>query len=227
MHEMVQAIRAIWAAWEDGTALDFEGQFYRHTLMTPAFDPGPNPFGPPPIFVGGFGPKMIGVAGEVADGLVVHPFNTRRSMQELVLPALDTGLRRAGRSRADVEVLWVVNVVTWHDDASREEAMLSIRGQFGFYGSTPAYRPTLALHGYEDLQPELNQLSKQGRWLEMAQLFPEELLGELAVIAPREELAERIAARVADITDSVGLVNSRNPDPTHFVDVVGQLRALA
>ncbi len=227
MREMVQAIRAIWASWETGAPLRFEGELYRHTLMTPAFDPGPNPFGPPPIFVGGYGPRMVGVAGEVADGLTVHPFNTRRSMEELVLPALDTGLARAGRARDDIEVVWVVNVVTWPDgdDAAREEAMLSIRGQFAFYGSTPAYAKVLDLHGYGDLHHELNALSKEGRWLDMALRFPEELVPELAAVGPRDELAGQILDRVTGITRSVGLVNSRNPDPTHFADVVVALRA--
>lgn len=225
MKEMVEAIRAIWASWEGDGSLTFDGEFYRHTLMTPAFNPGPNPFGTPPIFVGGFGPKMISVAGQVADGLTIHPFNTRRTMEELVMPALDEGLEKAGRARGDVEVLWVVNVVTWTDAASREEAMLTIRGQFGFYGSTPAYAKVLELHGYGDLHPQLNRLSKEGRWLEMAELFPEELVHELAVVGPRDELADQIIERVAGFTDSVGLVNSRNPDPTHFADVVTHLRA--
>ncbi len=227
MSEMVQAIRAIWDAWQTGSKLDFQGEFYRHTLMTPAFDPGPNPFGPPPIFVGGFGPHMLRVAGEVADGLTVHPFNTRRSIEELVLPALDVGLARSGRSRADFEVVWVVNVVTWSDDAGRDEAMLTARGQFAFYGSTPAYATTLELHGYGDLHTELNRLSKEGRWLDMAERFPEELVSELAVVGTRDELADQIFDRVRGLTDSVGLVNSRNPDPTHYADVVARLRTLA
>ncbi len=229
MKEMVQAIRAIWESWESSTPLRYEGEIYRHTLMTPAFDPGPNPFGPPPIFVGGFGPKMIGVAGEVADGLTVHPFNTRRSMEEQVLPALDVGLARSGRTRADIEVVWVINVVTWPDDdeVARENAMLLIKGQFGFYGSTPAYARVLDLHGYGDLHPELNRLSKEGRWLEMAQAFPDELVTQLAVVGPRNTIAAQVRERTTGITDSVGLVNSRDPDPGHFADIVSELRSSA
>jgi probable F420-dependent oxidoreductase len=228
MKEMVEAIRAIWDAWEGNSQLNFDGEFYRHTLMTPAFDPGPNPFGTAPIYVGGFGPKLVGVAGEVADGLTIHPFNTRRSVEEIVLPALDAGLQKSQRSRRDVEAIWVINVVSWPDDADAatiDEAMLSIRGQFGFYGSTPAYASTLELHGHGDLHPQLNRLSKEGKWLEMAELFPEDLVGELAVIGPRNEIADQVAERVAGLTDSVILVNSRNPDPTHFASVVADLRA--
>jgi probable F420-dependent oxidoreductase len=224
MREMVLAIRAIWECWQSRTPLHFEGEFYRHTLMTPAFDPGPNPFGLPPIFVGGFGPRMLGVAGEVADGLTLHPFNTRRTVEELVLPAVDAGLARSGRARSAFEMVWVVNIVTWTDEASRTEAMLTARGQFAFYGSTPAYATTLELHGYPGLHTELNRLSKEGKWLEMADRFPEELVSELAVVGPRDELADQIVDRVAGLTDSVGLVSSRRPDPTHFVDVVAELR---
>jgi len=226
MREMVLAIRAIWDPWQSGTPLRFEGDFYRHTLMTPAFDPGPNPHGPPPVFVGGFGPRMLRVAGEVADGLIIHPFNTRRTVEELVLPAVAAGLEWSGRTREQFEVVWVVNVVTWSDDASREEALVTARGQFAFYGSTPAYVGTLELHGYGDLHPELNRLSKEGRWAEMADRFPDKLLGELAVVGPRDELADRIVDRVAGITDSVGLVSSRLPDPGHYVDVVSRLRGM-
>jgi probable F420-dependent oxidoreductase len=225
MREMVLAIRAIWEAWETGGRLAFEGEFYRHTLMTPAFDPGPNPFGPPPIFVGGFGPRMLGVAGEVADGLTLHPFNTRRTVEELVLPALDVGLARSGRSRSELEMVWVVNIVTWTDEASRAEAMLTARGQFAFYGSTPAYASTLELHGHPGLHTELNRLSKEGKWLEMADRFPEDLVAELAVVGPRDELADQIVDRVAGLTESIGLVSSRRPDATHFADVVADLRS--
>lgn len=224
MAEMVRAIRAIWSAWQGEGPLRFEGDFYRHTLMTPAFDPGPNPFGPPPIMIGAFGERMLGVTGEVADGLIVHPFNSRRTMEELTLPALDRGVERAGRSRAEIEVVWVTMVVTWTNEAERETAMRSAKGQFSFYGSTPAYRPTLDLHGWGDLHPELNALSKHGEWDRMADLIPDELVETIAVCGPRDEIAARVLDRVTGITDHVGLVNSRNPDPQHFADIVTALR---
>lgn len=225
MREMVLAIRAIWEAWQSGGELAFEGEFYRHTLMTPAFDPGPNPFGTAPILVGGFGPAMVGVAGEVADGLVVHPFNSRRSLEELTLPALEAGLARAGRRRDEIEVIWVTNVVTWDDDAEREHALFMARAQLAFYGSTPAYRPPMELHGWADLQPELRALTKRGAWDEMAAMVPDEMLETLAVVGPRDEIADRIAERVAGLDGvDLALVNNRNPDPAYFADVVAALR---
>jgi probable F420-dependent oxidoreductase len=225
MRELVLAIRAIWARWQGADDLRFEGEFYRHTLMTPAFDPGPNPFGPPPVFVGGFGPRMIAVAGEVGDGLIVHPFNSRRSLQEIVLPALERGRSSAGRDASAVEVVWVQMVVTWTNDEERATAVRSARDQLAFYGSTPAYSPVLDLHGYGDLHPELNRLSKAGKWAQMAELVPDGLIDELTVLGPRDQIASKLIARSAGITDSISLVNNRNPDPCHFADIVAALRS--
>jgi probable F420-dependent oxidoreductase len=105
LREIVLAIRAIWDCWEGKGALDFRGRFYRHTLMIPAFDPGPNPFGPPPVFTGGFGPLMTELAGEVCDGFIAHPFTTRKSLLEITLPAISRGLARAGRGRDSLELM--------------------------------------------------------------------------------------------------------------------------
>ncbi len=226
MRELVLAIRAIWGCWEGQTPLRFEGEHYRHTLMTPAFDPGPNPFGPPPVFVGGFGPRMIEVAGEVADGLIVHPFNTRRSLEQLVLPGLARGRARAGRPDDAVELVWVTMVVTWSTDEERSVAMRSAKDQLAFYGSTPAYAPVLDLHGLGELHQDLNRMSKDGRWSEMADLVPDAFVEEIAVVGPRPTIAAQLVARAAGITDSVSLVNNRNPDAAHFADIVATLRAL-
>jgi probable F420-dependent oxidoreductase len=217
MRELVLAIRAIWEAWQTGGPLAFEGEFYRHTLMTPFFDPGPNPFGPPPVLVGGFGPRMVGVAGEVADGLIVHPFASRRSMEALTLPALDAGLDRAGRARSDVDVLWVTIVVPCTSDAERAAGVATAKAQLAFYGSTPAYRPTLDLHGHGDLQPELHRLSKEGRWDRMAALVPDELVDEIAVVGTPAEIADRLRDRSAGLTDHVGIV--AHGDPTALAEI--------
>src|SRR5262249_46289297 len=158
-----------------GTSLNFEGEFYRHTLMTPAFDPGPNPFGAPPVFVGGFGPRMIEVAAEVADGLIVHPFNSRASLDTLVLPARARGQERRVRPGA-IELTWVTMVVTWTTDEEHDVAIRSVKDQLAFYGSTPAYAPVLDVHGYGELHADLNRLSKAGRWADMAELIPDDFV---------------------------------------------------
>ena len=223
LREMVLGIRAIWSAWETGDRLDFEGDFYTHTRMVPAFDPGPNPHGPPPIFTAGFGPRMTAVAGEVADGFLVHPFTTRRSLQELTLPALGEGAARVGRDPAELEVVCVTIVVTGRTEDEFVRSREAVRQQLAFYGTTPAYRPVLDLHGYGDLPPELKGLARQGRWDDMAGLVDDGLLGTIAVMGEPHEVAPAIRARLAGISDHVSLVNNRAPDPRHFAEVVADL----
>jgi probable F420-dependent oxidoreductase len=224
MHEMVRALDAVFTAWETGGQLSFEGEFYRHTLMIPAFDPGPNPFGRPPVYVGGFGPRMVTVAGEVADGLITHPFTTRESLESITMPALERGLAASGRTRADVQVVCATLVVT----ADREEELERLRGvarqQLAFYGSTPAYAPTLECHGWGDLHPELNRLSKEGRWEEMAGLIDDDVLDAVAVVGEPASIAPRLRARLDGIADAVSLTNNRAPDPDHWAGVVADLK---
>ncbi|MEN8161658.1 MAG: TIGR03617 family F420-dependent LLM class oxidoreductase [Myxococcota bacterium] len=224
MHELVRAVKAIFACWEGEAPLRFEGEFYRHTLMIPAFDPGPNPFGPPPVYVGGFGPRMTEAAGEVADGFFGHPFNTRESLLRNTLPALERGLAKSGHTRADLDVICATLVVT----AEREEDFVrsreAARKHLAFYGSTPAYRPTLDCHGWGELHGELNRLSKQGRWDEMATLVDDDVLEAIAVVGERHTIAAKLRARLDGIADGVSLTHNRCPDPSHWADVVGDLK---
>jgi probable F420-dependent oxidoreductase len=226
MRELVLAIKAIFACWEAEAALDFRGEFFTHTIMIPAFDPGPNPFGPPPVFTAGFGPLMTAVAGEVADGFFAHPFSSRKSLLEQTLPALENGLAKSGRKRKDLEVICAAMVVTADDEEAFERSKLAARKHLAFYGSTPAYRPTLDCHGWGDLQGELNRLSKQGRWDDMGDLIDDEILETLAVVGPRETIARKLRERLDGIADGVSLTHNRAPDPTHWADVVADLKAL-
>lgn len=224
MQEIVLAIRAIFDAWEGKAPLAFRGELYRHTLMIPAFDPGPNPFGPPPVFVAGFGPRMVGVAGEVADGFFAHPFNSRRSLVERVVPALERGLAQAGRTRADVEVVCATLVVTADGEEEFERVALAARKQLAFYGSTPAYRQTLDVHGWGALHEELNRLSKAGRWDDMTELIDDEILRTIAVVGPRHTIAAALTERLAGVADAVSLTHNRAPDPELWADVVAELK---
>ena len=223
MTEIVQAIKAIWACWEGKGPLKFEGQFYRHTLMIPAYNPGPNPSGPPPIFTGGFGPLMTAVAGEAADGFIAHPFNTRRSLLENTLPALEQGLAKSGRKRSDLEVMCSTLVVTADTEEALAASRLAARKQLAFYGSTPAYLPTLACHGWEGVHGELNRLSKEGRWDDMTNLISDEILEQIAVVGERREIAGKLRARLDGIADSVSITHNRCPDPGHWADIVREL----
>lgn len=223
IRELVLGIRAIFDTWQHGAPLSFDGEFYTHTRMIPAFDPGPNAFGPPPIFTAGFGPRMTAVAGEVADGFLVHPVNTRRSLQELTMPAIAEGARRVGRSSEDVQVVCVTIAVTGRDEAEMARSREAVREQLAFYGTTPAYLPVFELEGYGDLHPELNRLAKEGRWGEMAGLIDDELIETIAVVGEPESIGGKIHARLAGISDHVSLVNNRAPDPHHFAEVVADL----
>jgi probable F420-dependent oxidoreductase len=223
MRELVAGIRAIWDAWQHGTPLRFEGDFYTHTRMIPAFDPGPNPHGPPRILTAGFGPRMTAVAGEVADGFLVHPVSSRRSLLELTVPALEAGARRAGRDPAELEVVCVTIVVTGRDEEELGRSREAVREQLAFYGTTPAYLPVFELHGYGDLHPELHRLARESRWEEMAGLIDDDLIETIAVVGEPHEIAPKIVERLAGISDSVSLVNNRAPDPRHFAEIVAAL----
>lgn len=224
MREIVLAIKAIWNCWEGKAPLDFKGRFYTHTLMIPAFNPGPNPYGPPPIFTGGFGPRMTAVAGEVADGFIAHPFSSRRSLLENTLPALEQGLAKSGRKRGDIEVVAATLVVTADTEEAFAAAKLAARKQLAFYGSTPAYLPTLTCHGWDDLHQELNRLSKAGRWDDMTGLVDDDVLEQIAVVGERREIAGKLKARLAGIADSVSITHNRYPDPSHWADVVRAMK---
>ncbi|MDW5614853.1 MULTISPECIES: TIGR03617 family F420-dependent LLM class oxidoreductase [Mycolicibacterium] len=202
MKEMVGALRAIFAAWNEGERLDFRGEFYRHTLMTPTFVPGPNPFGPPPIYLGALGPRLTRATAEVADGLLVMPFGSKRFLHGTTMPAVRDGLAAAGRSEDDFEVVpeIIVSVATGSDDDHASTRML-----LAFYGSTPAYRPVLDAHGWGDLQPELNAMSKQGRWQEMATLIDDEILHTIAACGSPTEVADHIRDRVDGVSDRLCL----------------------
>jgi probable F420-dependent oxidoreductase len=224
MREIVVAIKEIFDAWEGKRELRHKGEYYTHSIMIPAFDPGPNPFGPPPIFTGGFGPLMTRVAGEVADGFFAHPFNSRESLLKNTLPALEEGLERSGRERKDLEIICATLVVTADGDEELERVKLAARKQLAFYGSTPAYLPTLACHGWEEIHRDLNRMSKQGRWDDMTALIDDEVLETIAVVGPRGEIAAKLDARLEGIADGVSLTHNRAPDPSQWADVVADMK---
>ncbi len=223
MREMVLAIRAIWDNWQNGTPLDFKGDFYTHTLMTPVFAPAQSAFGVPRIFCAGVGPRMTEVAGEVADGFFVHPFQCAESIEQLTLPALERGLERAGRARKDFEISCQLILAVGENSADLEAAKNGARAQISFYGSTPAYRPVLESIGAGGLQDELNLLSKQGKWLEMAGLIGDDLLEQIAIVGSRSEIAGRIRSRCEGWADRVSLVAPFSPDDNLWSDIVSDL----
>jgi len=213
MRELVLAIRAIWACWHEGTKLDFRGEFYTHTLMTPFFDPGPSPYGVPRVFLGGVGPRMTEVAGEVADGFMIHPFSTQQFMHEVTVPALERGLKTSGRDRSQLEIAFPAMVIVAESDKELGRGRDAIRQRLAFYGSTPAYKIVLDAHGWGDLQPELNRLSKTGDWATMASLITDDIVDTFATSGTPEQIGPRIQARYGDIVQRVSLDTSARQSP--------------
>jgi probable F420-dependent oxidoreductase len=201
MREFILAMRAIWATWHEGKPLEFAGRFYTHTLMTPFFTPTNNEYGAPKVFLAAVGPLMTEVAGEVADGVIIHAFTTEKYLRETTLPALEKGFERAGKSRKDFEISYPVFVVTGNDDKAIEAAKVATKRQIAFYGSTPAYKPVLDSIGVGHLQSDLNSMSKQGRWEEMGHLITDDILKEFAVIGAPSTIAGQIKSRYGDVID--------------------------
>jgi probable F420-dependent oxidoreductase len=225
MREFILAIRAIWHAWETGDKLDFRGDFYTHTLMTPFFSPGPNPHGNPKVILAAVGPLMTETAGEVADGVFCHGFSTERYLREATLPALERGAAKAGRSLEDFEILAPGFVVARDSDEELAAGIEFVRGQIGFYGSTPAYRPVLELHGWGDLQDELNTLTKQGAWDKLASAIDDEVLHTFAVIGTPEEAIAEVKRRYGDVATRITLDIPENADPERWRPLLEELRA--
>jgi probable F420-dependent oxidoreductase len=208
MREYILALRSIWASWNQGRPLAVRGEYYQHTLMTAMFTPQPNPSGPPRVFLAAVGPAMTRVAGEVADGLITHPFTTERYLREVTLPTLAEGIGRAGRTRDDVQVTCPGFVILDDGGPGVAERIVAARRQIAFYGSTPAYRPVLALHGWEDLAGRLHALSvtkDPRRWAAMGELIDDEVLGAFAVIGAPADAAAELKRRFGDIVDRVNV----------------------
>ncbi len=224
MRELILATRAIWDAWNDGTKLDFRGDFYQHTLMTPFFVPGPNPYGNPKIALAAVGRHMTEVAGEVADGLILHGFTTERYVREVTLPALERGFAKSGKTRADFEISGPLFIVSGSTEEELELAKRGTKQQVAFYGSTPAYRSVLELHGWGDLQDDLNRLSKQGEWVAMGELITDEILDAFAIIAEPEDVPRAMLARYGDIVDRLSFYAPYESDPDRWREVLNGFR---
>jgi probable F420-dependent oxidoreductase len=221
MREFVLALRAIWQAWADGSPLEFRGELYRHTLMTPAFSAPVPAAGPPPVYLAAVGPLMTEVAGEVADGLLAHPFLTERYLREVTIPVLERGRERSGRP-ADTPFEISLSAFVALDDADVE----AVRRQISFYGSTPAYRPVLDLHGWGDLQTELNALSKQGRWDDMVGLVDDDVVAAMCSIGTPAEVAADLRRRYGGVAQRVRFNRPGEvPSPARFAELVDAMRA--
>ena len=195
MREFILALRAIWHSWQSGEPLNFRGEFYTHTLMPALMAPPPNPYGSPRVFLAGVGPLMTEVAGEVADGYLVHPFHSVAYLENLALPALQRGLAKSGRTAAELVLACQILVGVGRNEAELARVRQEMRAQVAFYASTPAYLPVLESIGCAARHAELHALSRQGKWAEMAALIDDELLDAVSIIDTPERAARTIMAR--------------------------------
>ncbi len=201
MKELILAMRAIWANWYADEPLRFEGKYYKHTLMTPAFTPENKAFGAPKVTLAAVGPVMTEVAGEVADGLIIHPFSNEKYIREVTLPAVNRGLEKSGRSIEDFEISYSPFIISGKDEATFDNEKAAAKNRIAFYGSTPAYKNVLGVHGWGEMQIELNSMSKQGKWQEMGELITDEMLNTFGIMAEPNSIVPEIKSRFGDIVD--------------------------
>jgi probable F420-dependent oxidoreductase len=228
MREMVLAIRAIWDTWENGTKLEFRGDFYTHTLMTPFFTPERAElagFGTPKIYLAGVGEKMTEVCGEVCDGFICHGFTTEKYLREVTIPALARGRAKAGKTMEGFDIVGPSFVVSGGNEEEMQAAAAGTRQQIAFYGSTPAYKGVLDIHGWGGLQDELNTLSKLGKWVEMGDLITDEILNTFAVVGEPETIAPELHKRYGDVINRISFYAPYKSDPARWRGVLDALKS--
>ena len=211
LREIVLALRAIWDCWQNGTKLNFKGQFYRFDLMTPFFNPGPIAHPKIPVYISGVNEYMCKVAGEVCDGLHVHPFNSPKYLRELVHPWVEEGMAKSGRKREDFTYTTSTFVVVGDTDEEIAKNRQSVKQQIAFYGSTRTYEPVLKTHGWEGVIPHLHRKSVEGDWKGMADLITDEMLDTYAITGTYATIGAKIKERYAGLLDRTGLYQPYQP----------------
>lgn len=199
LREMILAMRAVWDAWQGDGRINFRGEFYKITLMTPFFNPGPIEHPNIPIYIAGVNEKLCQVAGELCQGFHVHPFHSPKYIREMILPNIESGLQKTNRARADIQLSSAIFVAT--DEGEREMA----RMQISFYASTPTYRPVLETHGWGDAGEKLSSLAAHKEWGEMSAQITDEMLEQFCVMTTPDNLANAIRARYQGLLDRITL----------------------
>ncbi|MFT7128862.1 MAG: putative F420-dependent oxidoreductase [Gammaproteobacteria bacterium] len=203
LREYVQAVRAIWRCWRYEERLDYKGEHYQFSLMTPNFTPEPLSCELPAIHIAAVGPAMLNVAGEECDGVMLHPFCTKKYLQEQTLPRLERALLKSGRHRRNFEITGGGFVATGKDDEAVATIFEWVRMRIGFYGSTPSYWPILEAHGLLELGHKLNAMSKLGQWEAMTGEIPDDLVHLFAAVGRHDEIAGKIEERFGALSDAV------------------------
>jgi probable F420-dependent oxidoreductase len=219
MREYITALRAIWTSWQTGEVLDFQGEFYTHTLMPPLFNPGPLDGPSPDIWLAGVGPRMVEAAGAVADGFICHPLLSRSYLADIIRPALAAGRGSSDADRPFTTVAMAM-VTTGRTEEAHAEAVAGTKRQIGFYASTPAYKPVLDHHGWGDLHAEAHALTKQNRWAELGDLIDDEVLTTLAVVGELDQVGDAMRDRFKDLADRIILSIPYAADDMLGLDIV-------
>lgn len=220
LREMILAMRALWGAWQGDGRINFRGEFYKITLMTPFFNPGPIQHPDIPIYIAGVNEKLCQVAGEVCQGFHVHPFHTPKYIRELILPNIELGLQKTGRTRADIQLSSAIFVAT--DEGEKE----MVRAQISFYASTPSYRPVLEAHGWGEIGEKLSMLAAHKEWGEMAGQITDEMLEQFCIVTSSDSVAAAIRSRYAGLLDRITLYTPFEPgqDEGKWKELVSALK---
>ena len=199
MREYILAVKAIWNTWKTGEKLDFQGEHYTHTLMTPMFTPPPMDCDVPPIYVSGLGPGMARIAGEVADGLLLHPMCSPKYINDIILPAVAEGAKRSNRDPRECELLWGGFIATGETEEDLKTAKRNVAARISFYASTRTYRPALEFHGWGDINEALHKLSIEGKWEEMFALVTDDMVETLGFCGTGVEVANALKNNLGPI----------------------------
>jgi len=226
MVEYVKSLRAIWRCWELGERLDYQGEHYQFTLMTPEFTPPKSNLPMVPVYLAAVRPKMIESAASVADGIRLHGFCTRKYLEQVVMPAIDRGLESAGRPRSSLDVCGGGFIMTGPDEETVAKNREWARYRVAFYGSTRTYEPVMSLHGWDDLAAKLHHMSKTGQWKQMAAEIPDDVLDEFAVYATYDELPKAIEKRFGGISDTVEFGFENDTDVDFGRDLIGRVNQI-
>ena len=226
LREYVESLHAIWRCWERKTPLSYEGEHYRFTLMTPEFSPKPTSLPRIPVYLAAVRPRMIALAGAVADGVRIHPFCTRRYLEEVAMPNLERGLAEAGRDRSQFEVCGGGFLAIGRDESEVHRAREWVRTRVAFYGSTKAYRPVMELHGWNDLATKLYRMSVTGRWKEMPAQVPDDVLDEFVAAGTHDQIADAVRARFGGLVDTVAVGTDEPTINPELASAVAEIQRL-
>ncbi len=203
LQEYVEALRAIWRCWSTGEKLDYRGEHYQFTLMTPRFTPAHTGLPMVPITISAVGPAMLRLSGRVCDGVQLHPFCTRRYIDEVCRPRIEQGLAQSGRERQHFNIIGGGFVATGPDEETVAKSMDEVRQRLGFYGSTRAYWPVFERHGLDDLGQKLNRMAREGQWEAMTNEVSDDVVRLFAAVGTHEHIAKEIDARFSGVVDSL------------------------